>query len=269
MTRATWKGYLTIGQLGVPIRLYAATQSSRPQFVLLHAADQAPVERVLRCSREKRDIAADEVVRAAAYGDRYIVLTPHELEQTAQSSAKEVRVTQFADPARIPPFYFEKSYYIVAGRGGERAYALIREVFARMHVAAITQYLLHGREHIGSISVQGDMLLLHQLRYAADIVPRSSIKTPPLPAPTPAEVEALRSVIQHFDSPFYIEDYHNEYNERVHELIERKAKGLGAPRRERLAPQATSEDDILATLRDMLQRNPSGRLPEQSHMALH
>ncbi len=253
MARATWQGYITLGQLGIPVRLYTATQSLRPHFVRLHERDGSPVERALRCRAEHLEISPNETVRAAEYEpDRYVTLTDQELERTAPAHVKSVDIKQFCSRGSIDPVYYEKPFYAVPGRGGERGYSLLREVLARTGMLAIAQLIMHEREHIAALLVQGDMLVLNQLRFADELLPRNRLKTPPLPKPSPDEIDALTAIVRRFNGPFYIQDYHDEHSEYVRQLIERKAKGLPARRRERIAPHTTPQNEIIATLRSSL-----------------
>lgn len=253
MARATWQGYITLGQLGVPVRLYSAIQAVRPRFVQLHEKDSSPVERVLQCREEHREISSSEVIRAVERDPgRFIALTDRELEGAVASRMRTIDIKQFCDASAIPAMYYEKPYYLSPSRGGERAYALIREVFARTGKTAVAQFAIYNQEHIAALMIEGDLLVLNQLRFAAEIVPRDNVKTPPLPKPSPSEVDALTNVVERFSGPFYAHDYHDEYAEHLNELIERKAKGLPAPRAERPAPHATPEAQIESTLRDAL-----------------
>jgi DNA end-binding protein Ku len=254
--KATWQGYIALGQLGIPARLYSASRSTRPQFVQLHEKDSSPVERVLKCSAENHEISYKEVVRAVEYEPgRYITLTGQELERNLPASAKTIEVKQFCDLPEIDPIYFEKPYYIAPTRGGERAYALLREALARTKKAVIVQFVLHNKEHVGVIALYRDLLVLHQLRFSDEIVPRTEIKTSALPRPSPSEVNTLQSVIEHFSGPFYIEDYHDDYAEQVKTLIERKVKGLPPPRRESISANATPEEEIVSALENTLSEN--------------
>jgi non-homologous end joining protein Ku len=60
--KATWQGYIALGQLGIPAKLYSASRSIRPQFVQLHEKDSSPVERVLKCSSENHEISYNQDV---------------------------------------------------------------------------------------------------------------------------------------------------------------------------------------------------------------
>jgi DNA end-binding protein Ku len=252
--KASWQGYIALGQLGIPVRLYSANRSVRPQFVQLHEKDSSPVERVLKCSAE---ISYKEVVRAVEYEPgRFITLTGQELERNLPAPAKTIDVKQFCELSEINPIHYEKPYYIVPSKGGEKAYALLREALVRSNKAVVAQFAIHNREHIGVISLHGDLLVLNQLRFADEIIPRTELKTRALPRPSPTEVNTLRSVIDHFSGPFYIEDYHDNYSEQIRTLIERKIKGLPPPRREPVSANATPEEEIVTALQNTLSEDP-------------
>lgn len=253
-SRAAWQGYISLGRLGIPVRLYSAIHSIRPRFVQLHESDGSPVTRELRCQAEHRKIEAAEVVRAIEYEPgKYVTLTDNELATSSKLPAKTLAVQQFCEPADIPSIYFDKPFYIVPTKGGERAYALLREALGRLGKVAFAQFVLYAQEHIGMLGVHGDLLLLQQLHFAGEIAPRSALKTPPLPKPTPAELNALSEVVRRFSGPLYIEDYHDEYSEQVHALVDRKARGLPSARRERIAPHATQDTELITVLQDTLE----------------
>ncbi len=257
MARAAWLGYITLGQLAVPVRLYTGVQSQTPRFVQLHEADGSPVERTLHCRAEGRPIDSSEVIRAVEYAPgEYMTLTERDLAVAEPGLMKRIVVRQFCAGDAVAPVYYERPFYIVPGKGGERAYALLRDVLVRLHTIAIAEFVIYRREHLAAIGVHGDLLVLHQLRFAADLVPRGSLKVPALPRPSPMEIEALSAVVERLSGQFYIEDYHDEYTEQVQALVERKAKGLPAPRRERPAPQATPEDELITALESTLQGSP-------------
>jgi DNA end-binding protein Ku len=251
--KAAWRGYITMGQLALPVRLYNAVQSVGPKFVQLHDADGSPVERVLRCRAEGKEISQSDIVRAVEKpGGGYLVLTSQEIEHATQDAIKTIQIKQFCDPADVPPAFYDKPYYVAPTKGGEHAYSLLREALNRTKRFAIAQFVLYNREHIAAIGVQGDMLMLYQLRYVAEIVPRASIQTPAMSKPGPSEIDTLQSVIERFTSPLYLQDYRNEYGERIQLLVERKLKGLTMPRAEQPARHATPESDIKQTLEHML-----------------
>lgn len=247
--RAVWKGYITLGQLGIPVRLYSASRTVRPSFKLLHEDDGSPVERVLKCRAEDKEIDINSTIKAVEYEPgKYISLSSRELEQVSASRLKAIEVKQFSDPADIPSIHYEKAFYIVPSRGGEKAYSLLREALERTGKTAIGQFIIYSQDHIASISSYGSLLILNQLRFASELIPRSEIKSPPLTKPSPVEVDTLTKLIDRHSGRFYAEDYHDERTEILNELVERRAKGLPPPKPEPKAPYATPEDELLPAL---------------------
>jgi DNA end-binding protein Ku len=183
---------------------------------------------------------------------RYVTLTADELARAGAEDSKTIDIKQFSNQQDISPSFYEKPYFIVPDKGGERAYSLMREALQGSRKLAISQFRAYGREHIGAISGYGDLLILYQLRFASELVPRSQIKTPSIPKASPREIEALKEVIERFSGPFYINDFRDEQTDKINRLVERKIKGLPVPKDRTPAPQTTAEEDFLPVLRSTL-----------------
>lgn len=145
------------------------------------------------------------------------------------------------------------------GKGGEIAYTLLRQAFIQTGKVAITTFTLYEKEHIGIVSVSDGVLLLQQLRFADEIVPRSEIKTPSLSQPSPDQVDVAVRLMERYSAPFYIEDYRNEQLDELNEMIDRRAKGLSVKRKPQIAPHTTPEEELVSTLRALL-RHTSNEL---------
>jgi DNA end-binding protein Ku len=251
--KAQWKGHIRLGQLGFPVRLYNATRSLRPKFRLLHDKDGSPVTQTYHCKHDGAMVGRDDLIRAIEYNDgSYVTVTDNELEQTAANKSRIIDITQFVDDGSIEPVHYERPFFIVPSKSGERAYALLREVLNRLKKMAISQFAIYGSEHVSAVGVYGDLLVLNQLRYADEILPRSEIKSPGLPKPSPKEIEALSTLVERHSGPLFIEDYHDEQAERLNELVERKAKGLPAPKIPSLEIETPQDEDLLPFLQDAL-----------------
>ncbi len=249
--RASWSGYLTIGNLAVPIRLHNAVRSIGPTFVQLHKKDHSPIARAYMCKEEGKEVPYKDIVRAAEYEGAYVELTESELKGALERS-KNLTVKQFSDPQTVDPMHYEKPYYMVPGKGGELAYTLLREAFVRSKKIAIVTFTFYEKEHIGIVAPNDGVLMLQQLRFAGELVPRIDIKTPTLPQPTPDQVDVAVKLMRRYSSDFYINDYQNEQTDYLNELIARKAKGLPSKRPTHIAPRTTPEDKLIPTLRSLL-----------------
>jgi DNA end-binding protein Ku len=252
--KASWSGYFRVGELTVPMLLYSGTRSVSPRFVQLHANDHSPVARVYVCKKDGRELQPDEIVRAVERNGKYIEMRDVDIS-VAGSDDKSIIVRQFSDDHIIDPMYYEKPYYMVPGRGGEAAYTLLRQAFVRTKKIAIITFTFYEKEHIGIVSVKDGLLMLQQLRFADEIMPRTDIKTPPLPQPSPDQVDAAMQLMERYSAPFYVEDYRNDQLDQLNEIIERRANGLPLKRKPRIAPHATPAEELMPKLRALLTHN--------------
>lgn len=249
--KASWSGYFRVGELTLPMRLYSGTQSISPRYVQLHAKDHAPIARVMKCKKDGEELRPDDIIKAVERDGKYLEIKETDI-QASSGDDKSIIVRQFSDNDAIDAVYYERPYYMVPGKGGEPAYTLLRQAFVQTQKVAITTFTLYEKEHIGIVSVADGILMLQQLRFADEIVPRSTIKTPPLPQPSPDQVDAAVRLMERYSAPFYIEDYRNEQLDELNEVIDRRAKGLPMKRKRQIAPHTTPEEELVPKLRALL-----------------
>lgn len=258
--KASWSGYLSLGDLKVPVQLYSAVRAGGQNFVQLHAFDHSPVGRPTICLKEGKEIPSSELIRAVKRDGEYIELSDADLE-VHTGTEKMLTVRQFSDTSQIKSKYYDKPYYIVPSPGGELAYVLLRQAFVRAKKVAIATYVYYQKEHLGLVMVDDGILLLQQLRFASELMPRGEIKTVSLPQPLPAQVDVAVALMERYSTPFYVEDYRNEYDDRLQELVDRKAKGLGPKRHKAVAPKATKEEAVVPVLEELLKSAGSRQIP--------
>jgi DNA end-binding protein Ku len=251
MGKASWNGYLCVGELTIPMRLYSGTQSMSPHYIQLHADDHSPITRVTKCKQDGKVLGSHDLIKAVERDGQLVEIKDADLKATGVQD-KSIIVRQFSDSGSIDAVYYEKPYYMVPGKGGEMAYTLLRQAFNKTNKVAIATFLLYEKEHIGIISTTDSVLMLQQLRFADEIVPRAQIKTPPLPQPAPEQVDAAVRLMERYSSPFYIEDYRNEQIDLVNEVIDRRSKGLPMKRKPQIAPRTTPENEIMPKMRALV-----------------
>jgi DNA end-binding protein Ku len=128
MARSIWKGSLAFGLVNIPIELYSATREHRPKFRLLHAKDEAPVRYERVCQRDGKAVGWEDLVKGYEYEKgRFVVITKDDFKTAALEKTKTIDVLDFVNPDEIDERYFETPYYLQAGKGADRAYALLRE----------------------------------------------------------------------------------------------------------------------------------------------
>ena len=255
MARASWKGYFRIGNVVMPVRLYAATRSIIPHFIQLHRKDHSPVQRVTVCMKDGEKLKDGDIVRAAEYDGKYVELSEDELERQA-GFERDIVVRQITEASEINPIYYDSPYYLVPDKGGELVYSILRRAFEKVNKIAIVTLLFYGRERIGAVSSFDGTLRFQLLRFHDEILPRSDAPSPALPQPSPAQISVASQLLERYNLAFHPSDYRNQQIDILNELVERKAKGLPPKKHEYIAESTTPENEVIRKMKEMLKGDP-------------
>src|SRR5258705_270592 len=128
MARALWKGAISFGLVNIPIELHTAVRNHRPKFRMLHAKDKSPVKFERVCIRDGHPVAWEDLVKGYEYSKgHFVVMTKEDFQAAALEKTRTVDIIDFVKAEEIDDRFFETPYYLVPAKGGERAYALLRE----------------------------------------------------------------------------------------------------------------------------------------------
>ena len=253
--RASWKGYFRIGDVVMPVRMYAATRSMNLRFVQLDAKTHSPVQRVTISTSDGRELTDDEIVRAVEYEGTFVELSENEIERDS-GFERDVVVRQITDAETIDQIYYSTPYYLTPDKGGELMYAVLRRAFEKTSKVAIATLLFYGRERLAMIISREGVLNLQMLRFHEEIMPQTTVRMPALPQPAPGQVSLASRVLDHYSMPFYASDYRNKQTDLLRILVERKARGLPLKKRTYIAGSTTPEDQIAGKMEKMLDEDP-------------
>jgi DNA end-binding protein Ku len=248
MARSIWNGTIAFGLMTVPVKLHTATESKTVRFHDVHVKDGARIEHRRFCSKEDKEVEYKEVVKGYEVGpDEYVVLDKEEIAAAAGDRAHVIEVEHFVDAGEIDPVFYEKTYYLGAGKDGAQPYRLLHDALQQTGRAGIGRFTFHDREYLTAIRARDGVLVLHTLHFADELVPGSDIDVAePSRGPAKREVDMAASLIDSLHERFRPERYEDEYRQAVLEVIERKAKGeeIEAPDE----PEPDDQDDLMAAL---------------------
>jgi DNA end-binding protein Ku len=256
--RSIWNGTIAFGLMSVPVKLHTATDSKTVHFHEVHLEDGARIEHRRFCSKEDKEVPYKEVVKGyeVAAGE-YVVLDKEEIAAAAGDGAHVIDVEHFVDAAEIDPVFYEKTYYVGAGKDGEQAYRLLHDALHDTGRAGIGRFTFHDREYLTAVRARDGILMLHTLHFADELVPGSDIDVAePSRGPGKREVEMARKLVDTLHERFKPDRYEDEYRKAVLEIIDRKAKGeaIEAPEE----PSDEEPDDLMAALKASLEGSGKG-----------
>src|SRR3954466_7722484 len=196
MARSMWKGSLAFGLVNIPIELYSATRDHRPKFRLLHAKDEEPARYERVCQKEGKPVAWEDLVKGYEYAKgQFVVITKDDFKTAALEKTKTIDILDFVDPKEIDERYFETPYYLQAGKGADRSYALLREAIRDSGRIGIAKVILREAQHLAAVEAIKDALVLTMMRFADELADLSDFRFPHKTDIRAAELKMARQLI--------------------------------------------------------------------------
>src|SRR5919109_425656 len=196
MARALWKGSIAFGLVNIPVELHTAVRDSRPRFRMLHAEDKSPVRFERVCQREGKPVAWEELVKGFEYEKgRFIVLTKEDFKTAALEKSRTVDIRSFVKPQEIDDRFFESAYYLVPAKGGERAYALLRDAIRESGRIGISKFILRDTQHLAAVEVIENAIVLTVMRFADELVDVGQFEFPGDSAIRKPELDMAKALV--------------------------------------------------------------------------
>jgi DNA end-binding protein Ku len=251
--RAIWTGAISFGLVNIPIRLYSASEERELKFNLLHKKDLSPVRYARICKTDGREIPYEDIVKGYEFEKGgFVVMEEKDFKKANVRKTKSIDIIEFTEEDKIDSIYFDKPYYLEPEKGAEKAYAVLREALRKSKKVGIAKYVLKNKEHIGALTIRGDILILDQMRYQSEIRKPEDLNIPEKKATSAKEINMALNLIDHLTEPFKPEKFKDEYSKELKRVIKAKSKGrpLKAKGKE---PVPTKVPDLLSVLRKSLE----------------
>jgi DNA end-binding protein Ku len=226
MPRPLWTGSIAFGLVTVPIQLHRAVKDARPRFRLLHAKDKSPVRLERVCQREGHPVAWDDLVRGYEYEKgKFVTLTREDLAAAALEKTNTVDILDFVDAGDIDDRFFETPYYVLPTRGGERAYAVLREAMRNSGKTGVAKVMLRQTQHLAALEAIGDALVLTMMRFPDELVDLSEFRFPAASTVRSREVDMASALIGQLTAEWSPDKYTDDYQANLMRVIRAKVKG--------------------------------------------
>lgn len=228
MANPVWTGTLSFGMVSVGTRLFSARERHGPkihQFVQ-GTSDRVRYRRVNE--RTGKSVSQEEIVKGARYGgadEEYVVLEPEELERIQPGRSRTLEVEGFVDAAQIDPLWYASTYYAGPDKGATKPYRLLYRALENTGRAGLGRMVMRGREHLVLITPQQGILTASTLWWPDEIREPEDVMRPPSDTVDDRELELAQQLVEEMDLAWEPDRYTDEYERRLEELIEAKAKG--------------------------------------------
>lgn len=268
MARPIWKGHISFGLVNVPVTLYSAERRTDLQFRLLDSRNLARVryERVNETTGD--EVAWDDIVKGFEMEDgNYVLLSDEDFKQAKAEATQTVEIEGFVDRESINPMFFDKPYFLVPGKKGEKGYALLRETLREADKVGIARVVIRSREYLAALLVVGDALVLDLLRFDQELrdaedfdLPGDDLEALKI---SDKELKVAHQLVDAMTTEWEPGIYHDEYREALLEWIrkkheEGKSQTVAEPADEEAETEGGEVVDMMALLKKSLEAKGDG-----------
>jgi Uncharacterized conserved protein len=107
-----------------------------------------------------------------------VVVKDEDFARVDVEATQTVDIMNFVELEEINPVLFFKPYYMEAGKGGDKAYVLLRDALAEAGKIGIAKVVIKTRQHLAAIKPQQRGLMLELMHFPEDLVDVSEFKAP-------------------------------------------------------------------------------------------
>src|SRR5258706_11819734 len=251
--RAIWKGNISFALVSIPISLFSATRRNELSFHHLHKKDMSPVSYKRFCDTEEVEVPWEDLTKGYEYEKgQYVEITDEDLDKADVELTKTIQMQEFVQEDEIDSVYFDKPYYLEPQKGGERAYALMRDALAHSKKVGIAKVVLKSREHLAAVKSVGNMLTLQTMRFAHEIVDAGSLNLPAKAEMSKKEMDLANTLIDSMSDKFDANKYKDDYYEKVLSIIQMKVAGVAPEAPVAKGPGPAKVVDLMEVLKQSL-----------------
>jgi len=257
--RAIWSGAIGFGLVNIPIKLYSATESSSLDLDMLDKNNNANI-RYARINQETgEEVAWKDIVKGYKYEGEYVVLSEEDFEKVSPKKNKIIEIEEFVESVMIDPVFYETPYYSEPAKGGERAYALLREALKETGKVALGRFVMRSKELFCLLRPVEEMLMLERLRFAEEIRDFADLNLPSESMEIKSsELKMATALIDQLTpKKFDITKYKDTYDRELMKIIKAKAGGRKIPvPKFKLVTSKTK--DLMQQLKESLEGGSNG-----------
>ena len=262
MARAIWKGNISFGLVNIPIALYPATRREELKFRLLRKSDLSPVNYKRVAEKDGKEVTWGQIVKGYEYEKgKYVVLKEEDFQRVDLEATQTVDIKDFVDQGEIDPMFFYKPYYLEPQKGGDKAYALLRDALKNANKVGVAKVVIKTRQYLAGVKPEDSALVLELMHFADELLDPEKLHVPKKTEVGKREMNMAKLLIDSMSSKWEPEKYKDDYREALMEVIEEKveAGGKEIEEKQRKAPKPTKVIDLVSVLQKSLEQTGAKR----------
>jgi len=226
--RPTWKGFLKLSLVNIPVRMYPAARSQSLSFNQIHKECNSRIKYDKRCPSCERSISPDEIVKGYQYAkEQYVIMDEEDFTKVRLETTKSINIVQFVGRDEIDPLYYHGSHYVVPdGPVAVESFATIRHAAEEKNSIGLARVVMNGKEQVVAIRPREQAFVMSALYYADEVRALSGIEElESEPEVNPEELKLASQLIESITKPFSPEAFEDNYRSALLEVVKAKAEG--------------------------------------------
>jgi DNA end-binding protein Ku len=229
---------------------------------MLHGEDGGRIKYKRVCDKCNKEVGWDDIVKGYEYSkDHYVTFDDDELAALDVDSIRAIDVVSFVDLEEIDPIYFNKTYYVIPDASGLKAYKLLAQALEAEREVGIAKVALRDKEHLATIRLKDGVFVLETMYWPDEIREPEFAELNKRVDVRDAEVKMARQLIQQLTAGFDPEEFHDEYREKLEELVEQKVAGEEITVAPEAEPEPTKVVDLMEALKASVAEAKKARKP--------
>jgi DNA end-binding protein Ku len=264
--RSIWKGSIAFGLVNVPVKVYSATEDHDIKFHQVHAKDNGRIRYKRVCEVCGEVVEFRDIARAYDSDDgQTVVITDEDIATLPEERSREIEVVEFVPADQLDPLMYDKSYFLEPDSKSSKSYVLLAKTLAETDRVAIVHFALRNKTRLAALRVKDfskrDVMVIHTLLWPDEI------RDPDFPVLDkeveikPAELKMAGQVVESMTDEFHPDQFRDDYQEQLHELVQAKLEGGEAFTAEEQPTELDETDDVsdlLAKLEASVKARKSG-----------
>jgi DNA end-binding protein Ku len=226
-SRAVATGVISFGLVSIPVRLYTAASSEQVRFNMLDSRHGVRVKQQYYSPVDGKVMDKGEIIKGYEYArDQFVTFTDEELKALEADRSNHIDIVEFVPLETFDLVQIEKTYYLGADKGGDKAYRLLSEAMTAKKKVAVGRWAARGKEQLVVIRPYHGGLAIHQLYYGNEVRSFEETDDTATFTFTDKERELAEKLIDQLSSDdFEADKYKDDYADRVRAAVEQKVAG--------------------------------------------
>ncbi|MBS3970252.1 MAG: Ku protein [Clostridia bacterium] len=227
--QTVWKGSISFGLLNVPVRMSVATARENVRFRILHRECHTPLMQKRFCPHCNREVEYEDTVRGYEYEDnKFVIISDEDLETVPVASTKTIEIVDFIKLEDVDPVYYDKTYYLRPGDGGEKPYLILRNAMRETGRVAMAKVTIRQKEHLALVRIIGNALAVETMFFPHEVRNVHELGIDKLEAKIQIrneESEMAVKLVENLTAEFNPQKYTDDYREELLKMIRSKVDG--------------------------------------------